>query len=220
MLYAFWLARGLVLPRAANKEAPLPDARLLGYSMAVTLEEKLGLVELLLLQESGLMRPATCRRKARQLSARRPSQWPGPWSTSGLRASPIPARSCESERLREHRHLQSMPVASRVRAFLLFVEPRLQVLPFGVGTRSARGQRFVLTDLDGVDRVNLPLAGPETCWVASALGGMVPVVEELAYPCSAAPVFAVRRPFVLLDSPRTRKFSALRSSDTDRSLSA
>jgi hypothetical protein len=54
MLYAFWLVKGLVIPRAASKEPPLPDARLLGYSVAVTLEEKLDLVELLLLQESEL----------------------------------------------------------------------------------------------------------------------------------------------------------------------
>jgi hypothetical protein len=53
MVYAFWLARGLVIPQAASKEAPLPGARL-GYSMAVTLEEKLELVQLLLLQESEL----------------------------------------------------------------------------------------------------------------------------------------------------------------------
>jgi len=56
MLYAFWLVKGLVIPRAASKEPPLPDARLLGYSVAVTLEEKLELVELLLLQEGELDR--------------------------------------------------------------------------------------------------------------------------------------------------------------------
>jgi len=54
MLYTFWLVRGLVIPRAASKESPLPGARLLGYSAAVTLEEKLALVELLLSQESEL----------------------------------------------------------------------------------------------------------------------------------------------------------------------
>jgi hypothetical protein len=54
MLYAFWLVKGLVVPRAASKQPPLPGARLLGYTMAVTLEEKLDLVELLLLQESEL----------------------------------------------------------------------------------------------------------------------------------------------------------------------
>lgn len=43
-----------MFPRAASKKTPLPGARLLGYSMAVTLEEKLGLVELLLLQGSEL----------------------------------------------------------------------------------------------------------------------------------------------------------------------
>ena len=57
MLYAFWLVKGLVLPRAASKKPPLPDARLLGYSVAVTLEEKLELVEILLLQEGELDRP-------------------------------------------------------------------------------------------------------------------------------------------------------------------
>jgi hypothetical protein len=56
MLYAFWLVKGLVIPRAASKEPPPPGARLLGYSVAVTLEEKLELVELLLLQEGELDR--------------------------------------------------------------------------------------------------------------------------------------------------------------------
>ena len=49
-----WLVKGLVLPRAAGKKPPLPDARLLGYSLALTLEEKLERVQLLVLQEREL----------------------------------------------------------------------------------------------------------------------------------------------------------------------
>jgi hypothetical protein len=48
-----------------HKEAPLPDARLLGYSMAVTLEEKLDLVELFLLPEGVIM--ALCGWKTRSV---------------------------------------------------------------------------------------------------------------------------------------------------------
>ena len=54
MLYAFWLVKGLAIPRAAKQGASLPDARVLGYSLALTLEEKLELVQLLLLQEREL----------------------------------------------------------------------------------------------------------------------------------------------------------------------
>jgi hypothetical protein len=54
MLYAFWLANGIVLPRAANMPSPLPDARLLGHSMAVTVQDELDLIQLLRLQASEL----------------------------------------------------------------------------------------------------------------------------------------------------------------------
>ena len=71
MLYAFWLTRGLVIPQAASKAAPLPDAQFLGYSMAVTLKDRLDLVELLLLQKSeldgaGLSAPSEGRYSKRQ----------------------------------------------------------------------------------------------------------------------------------------------------------